>query len=188
MFHGAPLFPVEALGHMFADGASGMAVELGEGVPVLCLEAVQDCLEDSVGVVGEAPLGSAHRVHNTAPRILRDAADVPQGLLRRVVSAVSFALLGCGHYAVGVPFLELVAASGEERAEVGVSVSCLRCAGAQQGGEFLFRGPDVMDKLFEGEVRWCSRMASVALHAACLCRPAHGGGECWRIRAAQDGV
>ena len=37
--------------------------------------------------------------------------------------------LGCGRYAVGVPFLELVAAGGEERTEVGVPVSCLRCAG-----------------------------------------------------------
>ena len=32
-----------------------MGVELGEGVPMLCLEAVQDCLEDGVGVVGVAP-------------------------------------------------------------------------------------------------------------------------------------
>ena len=30
---------------------------VGEGVPVLCLEAVQDCLEDDIGVVGEAPSG-----------------------------------------------------------------------------------------------------------------------------------
>ena len=177
MFDGAPLFPVEDLGHMFADGASGMGLELGEGLPVLCLEAVQESLEDGVGVVGEAPLGGAHRVDGTAPRVLQDAADILQGLVRRVVSAVSFVFLGCGRYAVGVPFLELMAAGGEERAKVGVSVSCLRCAGGQQGGEFLFRGPDVMDKLLEGEVRWCSPVAGVALHAACLCRPAHGGGE-----------
>ena len=188
MFDAAPLFPVEDLGHMFAEGASGMGVELGEGVPVLCLEAVQDGLEDGVGVVGEAPIGGAHRVDGTASRVLQDAADVPQGLVRRVVSAVSFVFLGCGCYAVGVPFLELVAAGGEERAEVGVSVPCLRCVGVQQGGEFLFCGPNVMDELLECEVRWCSRVAGVALHAACLCRPAHGGGECWCIRAAQDGV
>ena len=40
MFDGALLFPVEDLGHMFADGASGMGVELGEGVPLLCPETV----------------------------------------------------------------------------------------------------------------------------------------------------
>ena len=85
---------------------------------------------------------------------------------------------------MGVPFLELVAAGGEERKEVGVPVSCLRCAGAKQGGEFPFRGPDVMDELLEGEVWWCSRVVGVTLHAACLCRPAHGGGECRCIRAA----
>ena len=173
---------------MLADGASGLGVELGEGVPLLCLEAVQDCLEDGVRVVGEAPLGGAHRVHCTAPRVLQDAADVLHGLVRRVVSAASFAFLGCGRYAVRVPFLGLVAAGGEERAEVGVSVSCLRCAGAQQGGEFLFRGPDVMDELLEGEVRWRCCEAGVTLHAAWLCRPVHCGGESWRIRVAQDGV
>ena len=155
---------------------------------MFCLEAVQDCLEDGVGIVGEPPLWGAQHVDGTAPRILHDAADVPQGLVRCVVSAVFFVFLGCGRYAVCVPFLELVAAGGEERAEVGFSVWCFRCAGAQQGGEFLFRGPDVMDELLEGGVRWCSRVAGVALHAACLCRPAHGGRECWRIRAAQDGV
>ena len=89
---------------------------------------------------------------------------------------------------VGVPFLELVAAGGEERTEVGVPVSCLRCAGAWQGGDFLFCGPDVMDESLEGEVWWCSRVAGVTLHAACLCRPVHGGAECRCIRAAQDGV
>ena len=129
MFDGAPMFPVEDPGHMLADGVSGVGAELEEGVPVLCLEAVQDCLEDGVRVIGEASLGGAHRVDGTAPRVLQDAADVPQGLVRRVVSAVPFAFLGCGRYAVGVPFLELVAAGGEERKEVGVPVSCLRCAG-----------------------------------------------------------
>ena len=97
---------------------------------MLCLEALQDCLEDGIGVIGEAPRKRAHRVDGTAPRVLQDAADVLQGLVRRVLSAVSFAFLGCGRYAVGVPFLELVAADGEERTEVGVLVSCLRCAGA----------------------------------------------------------
>ena len=155
---------------------------------MLCLEAVQDCLEEGVGVVGEAPLGVAQRVDGTVFRLLHDAADVPQGLVWSVVSAVSFVFLGCGCYAVSVPFLELVAAGGEERMQVGVPVSCLRCAGAQQGGEFLFRCPDLMDELLEGEVRWCSRLAGVALHAACLCRLVLGGGECWHIRAAQDGV
>ena len=120
----------DGAGHMLADGVSGVGVKLGEGVPVLCLEAVEDCLEDGVGVIGEASLGGAHRVDGTAPRVLQDAADVPQGLVRRLVSAVSFAFLGCGRYAVGVPFLELVAAGGEERTEVGVPVSCLWCAGA----------------------------------------------------------
>ena len=130
VFDGAPLFPVEDPGHMLADGVSGVGVKLGGGVPVLCLEAVEDCLEDGVGVIGEASLEGAHRVDVTAPRVLQDAADVPQGLVRRVVSAVSFAFLGCSRYAVGVPFLELMAAGGEERTEVGVPVSCLRCAGA----------------------------------------------------------
>ena len=147
---------------------------------MLCLEAVQDCLEDYVGVVGEAPFGGAHRVDCTAPRVFQDAADVPQGLVRRVVSAVSFAFLGCGRYAERVPFLGLVAAGGEKPAEVGVSVSYLRCAGAQQGGEFLFRGPDVMDELLKGEVRWRSCEAGVALHAAWLCRSAHGSCEVGR--------
>ena len=138
---------------------------------MLCLGAVQDCLEDGVGVIGEASFGGAHRVGCTAPRVLQDAADVPQGLVRRVVSAVSFAFLDCGRYVVGVPFLELVAAGGEERREVGVPVSCLRCAGAQQGGEFLFRGPDVMDELLEGEVWWCSRVAgSSSMPHACAAR------------------
>ena len=64
-------------------------------------------------------------------------------------------------------FLKLVAVGGEERAEVAVPFSCFWCAGAQQGGEFLFRGPVVMDELLEGEVRWCSCVAGVTLHAAC---------------------
>ena len=93
----------------------------------------------------EASLRGAQRVDGTAPRVLQHAADVPQGLVRRVVSAVCLAFLGCGRYAVGVPFLELVAAGGEERTEVGVPVSYLLCAGAQQGGDFLFCGPDVME-------------------------------------------
>ena len=50
-------------------------------------------------------------------------------------------------------FSKLVAAGGEECAEVGVSVPCLWCAGVQQNGEFLFHGPNVMDELLECEVR-----------------------------------
>ena len=138
MFDGVPLFPVEDPGHMLTDGASGMGVEVGDGVPVLCLEAVQDCLEDGVRVVGEAPLGGAHRVDGTTPRVFQDAADVLQGLVRRVASAVSFAFLGCGRYAVGVPFLELVAAGGEERAEVGVLVSCFRLLGRSRVASSAF--------------------------------------------------
>ena len=129
-------------------------------------------------------IGGAHCVDGAASRVLQDAADVPQGLVRRVVSAVPFAFLGCGCYAVGVPFLKLLAAGGEERAEVGISPLCLRCAGVQQGGEFLFCVPNVMDEPLELEVQWCSRVAAVAFHAACLCRPAHGGGECWCSKAA----
>ena len=75
MFDGAPLFLVEDHGHMLADGASGIGVEVGEGVLVLCLEAVQDCLEDGVGVVGEAPLGVAHCMDGTSPCVFQDAAD-----------------------------------------------------------------------------------------------------------------
>ena len=44
---------------------------------MLCLEAVQDCLEDGVGVIGEASFGDAYCVDGTAPRVLQDAADVP---------------------------------------------------------------------------------------------------------------
>ena len=154
VFDGAPLFPVQDHGRMFAHGASGMGVELGEGVPVLCLDTVQDGPEDGVGVVGEASLGDAHRVDGAASRVLQDAADVPQGLVQRVISAVSVAFLGCGCYAVRMPFLKLVAAGGEECAEMGVSLLCLRLAGAPQCGEFLFCGPNVMDGLLECEVRW----------------------------------
>ena len=118
MLHCAPFLPVEDLGHKFADSASGMGVEHGEGVPVLCVKGVQDGLEDGVGVVVEASIGGAHLVDGAASCVLQNAADIPQG--RRVVSAESFAVLGCGCHAVGIPFLKLVAASGEERAEVGV--------------------------------------------------------------------
>ena len=62
---GAPLFPVEDLGHISADDASSVEVKRGESVPVLCLEAIQD-LEDGVGVVGEAPIRDAHRVDGAA--------------------------------------------------------------------------------------------------------------------------
>ena len=142
----------------------------------------------AVRVVGEASLGGAQRVDDAASCVLQDAADVPQGLVRRVISAVPFAFLGCGCYAVCVPFLKLVAAGGEDRAGLGGSLLCLRCSGATQGGEFLLCGPNVMDELLEGEVRWCSCVAGVALQAACLCCLAHGGGECWCIRAEQDGL
>ena len=64
-----------------------------------------------------------------ASRVLQDAANVPQGLVRRVASAVSFAFLGCGCHALGMPFLELVAAGAEERSDVGFWFLSLRCAG-----------------------------------------------------------
>ena len=70
---------------------------------------------------------------------------------------------------------------------MGVSAPCLRCAGLKHSGEFLFCSPNVMDELLGCEVQWCSSVA-VALHVACLCHLAHGRGECWRIRATQDGV
>ena len=149
----------------------------GRASPCCAWKLSRKAWKNGVGVVGETPLGGAHRVDATTPRVLQDAADVLQGLVRRVVSAVSSPFLGCGRYALGVPFLALVAAGGEERVEVGVPVFCFRSAGSQQGGEFLFGGADVMEELLEGEVRWCSRVAGVALHAACLCRLAHGGGE-----------
>ena len=132
---------------MFPDGASGMGVEPGEGVPVLCLEAVWDGLDDGVGVDDEASIGGAHCVDSAASRVLQDAPDVPQGLVRRVVSAIPLAFLGCSCYAVRLPFLKLVAAGGQEREEVGVSLACFRCAGAAQSGKFLFCGPNVMDEL-----------------------------------------
>ena len=68
------------------------------------LEAVQDGLQDVVGVVAEAPVGGAHRVDGMSC-VLQDAADLPQRLIRPVVSAASFAFLRCGCNAVGVPFL-----------------------------------------------------------------------------------
>ena len=96
---------------------------------MLCLEAVQDGLEDGVGVVGASSIGCAHRVDDVVSRVLRDAADVLQGLVRCVLSAVPFAFLGCGCYAKGAPFLKLAAAGGEERAEVAVLLLCLWRAG-----------------------------------------------------------
>ena len=139
----------------------------GRASPCCAWKLSRTAWRTASGSLVRPPFGGAHRMDGTSSCVFQDAADVPQGLVRRIVSAVSFAFLRCGRYAVGVPFLELVAAGGEERAEVGVSVWCFRCAGAQQGGEFLFRGPDVMDELLEGEVRWCSRVAGVALHGAC---------------------
>ena len=85
MFDGAPLFPVEDLWQMFADGASGMGVELGEGVPVLCLEAVQDCLQDSIWVVGEGPSG----VH-TAWMVRRPVYSTTRLTYRRDLYGVLF--------------------------------------------------------------------------------------------------
>ena len=64
-----------------------------------------------------------------ASRVLEDAADVAQGLVWRVLSALSFAFLGGGRHAVGVPLLELVEAGGEGRSEPGVVFLSLRCAG-----------------------------------------------------------
>ena len=71
---------------------------------MLWLQAVQNGLEDSVGVVGEAPIRDGHGVDGTASGILQDTADVLQGLVRRFFSAVFFAFLGCGCYVVGVAF------------------------------------------------------------------------------------
>ena len=62
-------------------------------------------------------------------RVLQDAADVPQGLVLRVISCVSFALLGCGCHVVGMPFLELVRAGGEETSDVGIVCLSPWCAG-----------------------------------------------------------
>ena len=129
MFDVAPLFPVEDIGYVVADGASRMGVERGEYVPVLRLEAPQNGLGEGVGVVGEASIGGAYRVDGAASRVVQDAAHILQGLVRRVVSAVSFALLGGGCYAVGMPLLERVAAGGDERSEVGVASLSLRYAG-----------------------------------------------------------
>ena len=100
-----------------------------DSIPMLRPEAVQDSLEDGVRVAGKAYIGVAHRPDSAASRVLQDAADVPQGLVQRVVSAASFALLGCGCHEVGMPFAELVAAGAEERSKVGVEFLRLRCAG-----------------------------------------------------------
>ena len=150
----------------------------GRASPCFAWKLSRTAWRTASGWLVSPPLGGVHQADGTTPRVFQDAADVPQGLVRHVVSAVSFAFLGRGRYAVGVPFLELVAAGGEERAEVAVLVSCFRCAGAQQGGEFLFRCRDVMDELLEGEVRWWSRVAGVALHAhACAT---------WRMAVVSD--
>ena len=117
---GVPLFPFVDLGHIFADCASGMGVKRGEGVPVLCLEAIQDGLEDSFGVIGEDSIRDVHCVDDVASCVLQDAADALQGLVRCAVYSLPFAFLGCGCHALCLPFLELVA-GGEERFEVGVS-------------------------------------------------------------------
>ena len=73
----------------------------------MCLEAVQDSLQDSVGVIGEVSIGGVHCVDGAASPVLQDAAHVPQGLVWCVLSAVPFAFLGCGSHAVGMPFLKL---------------------------------------------------------------------------------
>ena len=106
-----------------------MGVDHGGGYHVLRPEAMQNSLEDGVGVAREAPNGGAHGVDGAASGIVKNTADGPQELVRRVVSAVDFALLGCGCHAVGMSFLELVAAGGEERLELGVMFPSLRCAG-----------------------------------------------------------
>ena len=92
-------------------------------------EANQYGWEDGVRVLGDDPIGVAHRVDGSATRVLQDAADVPQALVRRVISGVPFAFLGCGCNAVGMSFLELVAVGGEERCQVGISWVRLWCAG-----------------------------------------------------------
>ena len=127
--NGALLLPVEDVRHIFADGASWMGVGRGEGVPMFGLEAIQEGLEDGVGVAGEVSIGHARRVDGAAWDVPQDAAEVPQEPVRRVVSAVSFAFLLCGCHAVGMPFLEPVAASGEERSAVGVTFLSVQCAG-----------------------------------------------------------
>ena len=45
---------------------------------MLCQEAVQDGLEDGVGLVGGAAIGGAHRVDDTVSRVFQAAADLPQ--------------------------------------------------------------------------------------------------------------
>ena len=57
MFDGARLFPVEDIWYVAAHGASDMGVKCGERVPVFRLEAIQNGLEDGVGVIGEASNG-----------------------------------------------------------------------------------------------------------------------------------
>ena len=98
-------------------------------------------------VTGDTPIRDAHHVDGVASRVLQDVADVPQGLVRCVVSAVSPAFLACGCHAGDMPFLELVAASGDERSEVSITFPSLRCAGVLWRGEVLFCGQNVMDQL-----------------------------------------
>ena len=84
------------------DGASDMGVERGERVPVLRLDAIQNGLEDGDRVAGDVSLGSAYRVDGAAACVLQDAADIPEQLVRCVVSAVLFAFSGGSSHAVGM--------------------------------------------------------------------------------------
>ena len=69
---------------------------------MLRIQAIRNGLEDSVRVVGEASVGGAHRVDGVVPSVLQDAVDLPQGLIRRVVSAVPLQFLGGDRHAVAM--------------------------------------------------------------------------------------
>ena len=129
LFDGEPLILVEDLGYVVADGASVVGVQCGDCLPVLRLEAIQNGLQDRVRIAGEASIGGGYYVDGAASRVLQNAADVPRGLARCVVSAVPSAFSGGGCHAVGVPPLRLVAVGGEERSELGVAFLSLHFAG-----------------------------------------------------------
>ena len=89
VFRGATLSSVEDPGDVAVHGVSCV----GECVPMLCLEDIQDGLEDRVGVVGEPLIIRLYRVDVAVP-LVRHAADEVHGLVRCVVSALSFLFLG----------------------------------------------------------------------------------------------